>query len=118
VFLIFLSQAMVLTMLTANPGFYDVAAEEDGRLAGSSFIDFRSPIAGIGPISVDSNVQNEGTGRRLMQAVMGEAVAHNAAGIRLLQAAYHNGSLSFYTELGFATRAAAGGLSRDEFSRI
>jgi len=52
----------ILSMLTANPGFYGVAAEEDGRLAGSNFIDLRSPIAGIGPISVDPNAQNKGTG--------------------------------------------------------
>ena len=67
-------------MLTANPGFYGVAAEEDGRLAGSNFIDLRSPIAGIGPISVDPNAQNKGTGRRLMQAVMDEAVTPQRGG--------------------------------------
>jgi GNAT superfamily N-acetyltransferase len=94
----------VLSMLIANPGFYGVAAEEDGRLTGSNFVDLRSPIAGIGPISVDPSVQNKGTGRRLMQGVMDEAVARNAAGIRLVQAAYHNRSLSLYTKLGFATR--------------
>lgn len=94
----------ILSMLTANPGFYGVAAEEDGRLAGSNFTDLRSPIAGIGPISVDPNAQNKGTGRRLMQAVMDEAVTRNVAGIRFVQAAYHNRSLSLYTKLGFATR--------------
>ena len=96
--------AGVVAMLTGHPGFYGVAAEEDGRLAGSNFIDLRSPIAGIGPISVDPKSQNSGIGRRLMQAVMDEAVARDAAGIRLVQAAYHNHSLSLYTKLGFATR--------------
>lgn len=96
--------AGVVSMLTGHPGFYGVAAEEEGRLAGSNFIDLRSPIAGIGPISVDPNSQNSGIGRRLMQAVMDEAVARDAAGIRLVQAAYHNRSLSLYTKLGFATR--------------
>jgi GNAT superfamily N-acetyltransferase len=96
--------ANILSMLIEHPGFYGVAAEEDGRLAGSNFIDFRSPIAGIGPISVDPNAQNSGIGRRLMQAVIDEAVARNTAGIRLVQTAYHNRSLSLYTKLGFATR--------------
>jgi GNAT superfamily N-acetyltransferase len=96
--------AGVVSMLTGHPGFYGVAAEENGRLAGSNFVDFRSPVAGIGPISVDPNAQNKGIGRRLMQAVMDEAVARNAAGVRLVQAAYHNRSLSLYTKLGFATR--------------
>jgi GNAT superfamily N-acetyltransferase len=96
--------AGIVSMMIEHPGFYGVAAEEDGRLAGSNFIDFRSQIAGIGPISVDPNAQNSGIGRRLMQAVMDEAAARNAAGIRLVQAAYYNRSLSLYTKLGFATR--------------
>jgi GNAT superfamily N-acetyltransferase len=94
----------VLSMLTANPGFHGVVAEEDGRIAGSNFIDLRSPIGGIGPLSVDPEVQDRGVGRRLMEAVMEEAKARNAAGIRLVQAAYHNRSLSLYTKLGFSTR--------------
>jgi GNAT superfamily N-acetyltransferase len=96
--------AEVVSMLIAHPGFYGVAAEEDGHLAGSNFIDFRSPVAGIGPISVDPNAQNAGIGRRLMRAVIDEAVSRDAAGIRLVQAAYHNRSMSLYTKLGFATR--------------
>lgn len=94
----------VVAMLTAHPSAYGVAALVDGRLAGSNFMDLRSPIAGIGPISVDPEVQNRGTGRRLMQAAIEEAAARNAAGIRLVQSAYHNRSLSLYTKLGFATR--------------
>src|SRR3954453_24054925 len=94
----------VVATLIAHPGFYGVAAEEDGRLAGSNFIDFRSPVAGIGPISVDPDAQNSGIGRRLMQAVIDEAVSRDAAGIRLVQTAYHNRSLSLYTKLGFVTR--------------
>ena len=39
-----------------------------------------------------------------MQAVIDEAVSRDAAGIRLVQAAYHNRSLSLYTKLGFVTR--------------
>ena len=96
--------AEVMSVLIGHPGFYGIAAEEDGRLVGSNFLDFRSPVAGIGPISVDPGAQNSEIGRRLMQAVIDEAVSRNAAGIRLVQAAYHNRSLSLYTKLGFATR--------------
>ncbi len=94
----------LLSMLIAAPGFHGVVAEEEGRIAGSNFIDLRSSIAGIGPISVSPQAQNRGLGRRLMRAVMEEAEARNAAGIRLVQAAYHNRSLSLYTSLGFVTR--------------
>ena len=96
--------AEVISLLIGHPGFYGVAAEENGRLAGSNFIDLRSPVAGIGPISVDPNAQNSGIGRRLMQAVIDKAISGDAAGIRLVQAAYHNRSMSLYTKLGFATR--------------
>jgi GNAT superfamily N-acetyltransferase len=94
----------VVSMLLANPGFYGVVAEADGRVAGSNFVDFRSPIAGIGPVSVDPDVQNKGLGRALMAAAMSEARTRNCSGIRLVQAAYHNRSLSLYTKLGFAAR--------------
>ena len=92
------------SMLLANPGFYAVVAEDEGRIVGSNFADQRSPIAGIGPISVDPTVQNQGVGRNLMQAVVDHFAARNFPGIRLVQAAYHSRSLCLYTKLGFRTR--------------
>ena len=92
------------SMLIAHPGVYGVVAEDNGRVIGSNFMDLRSTIAGIGPITVDPAIQNRGTGRRLMQAVMTKAEERGHAGIRLVQAAYHNRSLSLYTRLGFVTR--------------
>jgi predicted N-acetyltransferase YhbS len=94
----------VATNLIEHPGHYGVVVEEDGHILGSNFIDERSRIAGIGPITVDPAVQNEGIGRRLMQAVIEHAAARDHAGIRLVQTAYHNRSLALYTRLGFATR--------------
>src|SRR5215471_8638068 len=91
------------SMLIAHPGFHGVVAEEDGRIVGSSFVDLRSQIAGIGPITVDPEAQNQGIGRSLMQAIM-EHAGDNHSGIRLVQAAYHNRSLCLYTRLGFVTR--------------
>jgi ribosomal protein S18 acetylase RimI-like enzyme len=61
-------------------------------------------IAGIGPITIDPGTQNFGVGRKLMQAVMNRASARRAAGVRLVQAAFHNRSLSLYTSLGFDIR--------------
>jgi predicted N-acetyltransferase YhbS len=91
----------LLSMLFSNPGFYCVLAESGGRIVGSNCLDERSLIAGIGPITVDPGAQNLGVGRKLMQAVMGRARERHPAGMRLVQAAYHNRSLSFYTTLGF-----------------
>src|SRR5215510_6120439 len=43
----------VLTRMLANPKFYSVVAEIDGRIVGSNFMDERNTIAGVGPITVD-----------------------------------------------------------------
>ena len=93
-----------LSMIFSNPGFYCVVAEIDGRIVGSNCLDERSIIAGVGPITIDPAVQNSGVGRMLMQAVLDRAIVRRAAGVRLVQAAFHNRSLSLYTKLGFDIR--------------
>jgi predicted N-acetyltransferase YhbS len=57
----------LLSMLLAHPRFYSVVAEAEGRIVGSNFLDERSCIVGLGPITVDPTVQNRGVGARLMQ---------------------------------------------------
>ena len=94
----------VVTMMLSNPGFYSVVAELDGKVVGSNFLDERNPISGVGPISVDPAVQNQTIGRSLMLGVMERSAQRGFAGIRLVQAAYHNRSLCLYTKLGFDTR--------------
>jgi hypothetical protein len=90
-----------MSMLFAAPGFYGVAAEVDGKIVGSNFLDERAVISGVGPITVDRSTQNSGIGRKLMEAVLDRAQAQRAPGVRLVQAAFHNRSLSLYTNLGF-----------------
>src|SRR5215470_8637178 len=90
--------------LLGHAGFYSVVAECDGKVVGSNFLDERGPIAGIGPITVDPASQNQTIGRRLMSAVLEHASARHAAGVRLLQSAFHNRSLCLYTKLGFDSR--------------
>ncbi len=94
----------VASMLISDPGFYGVVAEEAGRIVGSNFMDERSVIFGLGPISVAPEVQNHAIGRRLMHAALDRAAAQKAVGIRLVQAGYHNRSICLYTKLGFVTR--------------
>ena len=90
--------------LFSNPGIYSVVAEQDGKVVGSNFLDERNPIAGIGPITVDPDSQNQTIGRRLMLDVLERCAQRGVAGVRLLQSAYHNRSLCLYTKLGFETR--------------
>jgi predicted N-acetyltransferase YhbS len=94
----------LLSMAFAHPGYYAVVAECDGQIAGSNVLDERSPIAGIGPVSVAPGTQNGGVGRQLMLHVLERAAARRFPGVRLVQAAFHNRSLSLYTKLGFDPR--------------
>ena len=94
----------LLRGLLSHAGFYGVVAELEGRIVGSNFIDERSTIAGIGPITVDPAVQNRAIGRRLMQHAL-ERVAHQGfPGVRLVQAAYHTRTLALYAKLGFTVQ--------------
>jgi L-amino acid N-acyltransferase YncA len=93
----------------SHPGFYSVVAEDteggNNKVIGSNFLDERSNIvAGIGPITVDPKSQNKGVCRQLMVNVMEKATSKNYPALRLLQASYHNRSLSLYTMLGFEIR--------------
>ncbi|HET6733609.1 GNAT family N-acetyltransferase [Mycobacterium sp.] len=90
--------------LIAHPGFFSVVAEQDGRVVGSNFLDERSPIFGVGPITVDPPVQDRQVGRVLMNAVLDRTAQRRAPGVRLLQSAYHNRSMSLYAKLGFDIR--------------
>jgi predicted N-acetyltransferase YhbS len=92
--------------LIRNPGFHGVAAEIDGRVVGSSFLDERSTIHAIGPVSVDPAVQNHHVGYALMGSMLERATETGTPGVRLIQISYHNRSLSLYAKLGFDVRGA------------
>jgi predicted N-acetyltransferase YhbS len=94
----------LITMFLSHPGFFSVVAEASGEIVGSNFLDERSSIAGVGPITVDPKHQNLGIGRRLMQAVLDRAAERKFVGVRLLQSAYHSRSLALYASLGFVPR--------------
>jgi predicted N-acetyltransferase YhbS len=66
-------------------------AERNGEIIGSNFMDERSQIGSIGPISVAPASQNSGVGRRLMEHTVHRAMK-SKAGVRLGQLAYHNRS--------------------------
>ncbi len=92
--------------LINHPRVYSVVAERDGRVVGSNFLDERGTISAIGPISVDPASQDRHVGRLLMDAVLARARERQAPGVRLLQIAYHNRSLSLYAKLGMQVRGA------------
>lgn len=88
--------------LIADPSFFAVMAEVDGKVVGSNFLMEGDPIRGIGPITVDPAAQGGGIGRQLMQAVLDRG--KNATGVRLVQDAFNTASISLYASLGFQVR--------------
>jgi GNAT superfamily N-acetyltransferase len=96
----------MMAMLFQHPDIYRVVAERDGRVVGSNFMDERSPIFGIGPITVDGAEQDSGVGRMLMEDALRRVEERGAPGARLILAGYHNRSLALYTKLGFDVREA------------
>ena len=94
----------LMSGLLARPDVYAVVADVTGRVVGSNFLWEGDAIAGVGPITVDPHVQNLSVGRRLMDDVLRRAQDRRVAGVRLVQAAYHNRSLSLYSKLGFTAR--------------
>lgn len=75
-------------MFISHPSFYGVVAELDGRVVGSNFLDERSDMRGVGPITVDPTLQRKGVGRQLMRAVVERG--RDARGVRLVQDSFNN----------------------------
>lgn len=87
-----------------HDGFFGLVAEVDGKIVGSNILDERDSIIGIGPITVEPTLQNDGAGRALMQAALRRSEERSCSGIRLLQAGYHKRTLALYLKLGFEAR--------------
>jgi predicted N-acetyltransferase YhbS len=94
----------MLSMMFSHPSFWCVVAELNGRIVGSNCLDERSPVVGLGPITVEPGGQNHGVGRRLMEVVLDRNRERKVPSVRLLQSAFHNRSLSLYSRLGFDAR--------------
>jgi predicted N-acetyltransferase YhbS len=90
--------------ILGNPRFFGVVAEHEGRVIGSNFLDERSTIYSVGPITVEPRHQDNRVGRELMQAVLARAEQQGVPNVRLVQAGYHTRSLSLYAKLGFTVR--------------
>jgi ribosomal protein S18 acetylase RimI-like enzyme len=93
----------LMSSLLSRGDVYSVVAEVDGLVVGSNFLWENGTIAGIGPVTVAPAAQNAAVGRKLMENVLQRARERRIAGVRLVQAAYHNRSLALYTKLGFDT---------------
>lgn len=86
----------------SHPSIFGVVAECDGQIVGSNFLDERDLIRGLGPVTVDPQVQVRGIGRRLIEAVLERA--RGAIGVRLVQESFNMLSISLYASLGFEAK--------------
>ncbi|MEO6733913.1 MAG: GNAT family N-acetyltransferase [Ferruginibacter sp.] len=91
----------LMNYLLSASNIYSVIAGADGQIAGSNFLWQQDFIGGVGPITVNPSLQNASTGKRLMEQVLQHAAEQKLAGVRLVQAAYHNRSFALYSKLGF-----------------
>jgi hypothetical protein len=90
--------------MLAGDGFAGLVAERAGQVLGCAFVDERAAICGIGPVTVDPATQDDGVGGTLMEAALRRERDRGAAGVRLVQTAYHYRSLALYAKLGFVVR--------------
>lgn len=91
------------SMLLSRPDIYSVVAEVDGKAVGSNFLWEGDEVSGVGPITIDPELQNSAIGRELMLDVIRRSDEQGFLSVRLVQAAYHSRSLALYTKLGFNT---------------
>lgn len=98
---------LIISHVASRPDYTGVVATIDDRVVGSNFLLHSDSIAGIGPLTVDPQVQSRGVGRALMQWVMEEANQRGIRQTRLFQETINTTSLSLYTSLGFTWRDSA-----------
>ena len=94
----------VWSSMIDHPRFFGLVAELDGRVVGSNFLDERSTICSVGPVTVQPGYQDRQVGRQLVSGVLERADQQEVRGVRLVQAGYHTRSLSLYTKVGFVVR--------------
>lgn len=84
------------------PFVVGMVAEIEGHPVGSAFLWQLGETVGIGPVTVDPEVQTRGVGRGLMRSVLDQC--EGARSVRLVQAAFNLQSMSLYAKLGFEVR--------------
>jgi ribosomal protein S18 acetylase RimI-like enzyme len=89
-----------------DPHAVGFVAERGKQIVGSVFLNTfpDTPVAAIGPLTVDPAVEGSAVGRRLMLTATNEARDRCIEQVRLVQSPSHLRSLALYTKLGFQVR--------------
>jgi ribosomal protein S18 acetylase RimI-like enzyme len=88
----------LLAFQVQHPQIDGFVAENGKGMLGSIFLDHRDSVQALGMLTINPAHQNNGVGRKLMQAAIKQS---SAPSLRLLQEAYNSRSLALYSELGF-----------------
>ena len=89
-----------------DPNAVGFVAERGEQIVGSIFLNTfpGTPVAAIGPLTVDPAAEGSAVGHRLMAAALDEARARAFERVRLVQSPSHLRSLALYAKLGFDVR--------------
>ena len=93
----------LIGLLFGNPGFIKIVAVDRATdaLIGVNFLESGDPVTAPGPISVDTQAQNKGVGRALMEYVLEFSLQLQKPDIRLVQVANNLKSFALYASQDF-----------------
>lgn len=94
----------LLSHVISRDDIYSVVAEKDGNILGSNVLWKNCSVAGVGPITISSSVQETNIGKALMERVLEHAENEGFLSVRLVQAAFNNVSMALYNKLGFEVK--------------
>src|SRR5262245_6379377 len=89
-------------MCFVHPGFHGVVAARDASIMGGNFLDERSQVRGICPVSVDAAAQSAGVAAS--RDTCSTELRSMLTRMLLVQRGYNNQSLCLYITLGFVVR--------------
>ncbi len=98
--------ASLLNIKIKDSNVFGFVAEQNGKAVGSVFLNRfpSSPIAAIGPLTVDPEAEGNGAGSALLRVALDQARALSIAQVRLVQSPAHLRSLALYSKAGFDVR--------------
>jgi ribosomal protein S18 acetylase RimI-like enzyme len=103
----------LLSHLFSRNDIYTIVAEVNDKILGSNVLWENGKVAGVGPITVEPNIQGSQVGKVLMENILERAESKGFKSVRLVQAAYNNTTMALYTKLGFDVQEPLSTLNGD-----
>lgn len=91
--------------------FYSVVAESEGRIVGSSFLDERSGVAALGPVSVEPDIASTQVRQMFFEDAIKRSEEMGHTTLRTIEESYDSRTVRQAERLGFETSEALGLMS-------